>query len=456
MKPFIHISCLAGVLGLVSCSFIPQLGPVKFPSSKKFPANGTGGVPADIAWQKFFTDPQLKALVSHALANNSDLRVATLNVERARAQYAITRSELFPTVYGNANADRSRMLQNGNSQSTRSYEIRAAMASYEFDLFGRVHSQNQSALNQYFATDAARVAAQIALVSEVATQYITDRAIREQIEVAGQTLDGMEEAYGIMKRRRDAGTVSDVEMTSVEVQRQTARADLAAFRQQLQQTQNALVFLCGGSLPVDLSGGRGLDQQVVAEVSAGLPSDLLWRRPDVRQAEYVLRSANADIGAARAAFFPRVSLTASGGVSSSSLSGLFKNGTGTFSFAPNIDIPIFAGQQLTGNLEAAEVTKKIEIVNYRKSIQSAFREVADGLAARRGLNEQIAANVALVQAQGKRSNLATRRYEEGLDGYFEVLTAMLDHYASRQKLVQLRMSRAINSVQVYKALGGGW
>lgn len=445
----------AAACGLVSCSFIPEIGPIKFPSAKRFSGNTGGGVSADIAWQKFFTDPSLRTLVSQALANNSDLRAATLNVERARAQYAITRSELFPTVYGNANADRNRMLQNGIASETHSYEIKAAMSSYEFDLFGRVHSLNQAALNDYFATDAARVAAQISLVSEVATQSITRRAILEQIQIAEDTLKGMEGAYAIMKSRRDSGTVSDMEMTSVEVQRQTARADLASFRQQLQQTENALVFLCGGSLPA-LPDGRSLDRQIVADVRAGVPSDLLWRRPDIRQAEFTLRSANANIGAARAAFFPRISLTASGGISSPSLSSLFKNGTSVFSITPNIDIPIFVGSQLTGNLEAAQITKRIEIVNYRKSIQTAFREVSDGLSTRRGLSAQIEANTALVDAQGKRAHLATRRYEEGVDGYFEVLNALLDHYAARQKLVQLRMSRAINSVTLYKALGGGW
>lgn len=450
-------------LGLIaatsSCSFIPELGKIPSPVAGDFPGNTGGSVPADIAWQKFFTDPRLRRIVQASLENNRDLRVAVLNVEQSRAQYSISRSQLFPGVFASGNAERSGRLntQNGNGTlDTRQYEIKAGMTSYELDLFGRVHSMNQSALNTYFATDAARVAAQIALVAEVAGQYITERALLEQIGVARQTLEGMDAAYGIMKRRLDAGTVSDLEMSSVEVQRQTARADLAAFRQQQREINNSLVFLAGGSLPAGLPAGRTLDGQVVADVRAGVPSDLLYSRPDIRQAEFILRAANADIGAARAAYFPRVTLTAEGGVASNRLDKLFSNGTGTWMFSPNISVPIFAGARLDANLESTRIGKRIEITKYEKSIQTAFREVADGLAGRSGLNEQISATSALVAAQKKRADLATQRYETGIDSYYEVLNAMLDHYAARQKLIQLRMARAINNVKLYKALGGGW
>lgn len=456
MKRFPSYFVVAAAYGLTSCSFIPELGKMPMPTSSRFPGKTSGEIPADISWRKFFSDPRLRSLVETSLAHNSDLRIAALNVERARAQYAISRSELFPDAFGTVDAERGRRFQDGRTNNTRRYEMTVGLTSYEADLFGRIHSQNQSALNKYFATDAARVGAQITLVSQVASQYITERALQEQIKVAQQTLDGMDQAYAIMKRRLDAGTVSDVEMSSVEVQRQTARADLAAFRQQVREVENSLVFLAGGSLPAKLPAGRPLGKQIVADVRAGVPSDLLYRRPDIRAAEFELRAANADIGAARAAFFPRVSLTANGGVASGSLSDLFTNGTGTWLFQPNISVPLFHGTFLKANLEAAEATKKIEIVNYQKAIQTAFREVADGLAGRTGLDAQIEATESLANAQKRRADLAVRRYEEGVDSYFEVLTAMLDHYAARQKVIQLRMARDLNSVMLYKALGGGW
>ena len=266
----------------------------------------------------------------------------------------------------------------------------------------------------------------------------------------------MDEAYDIMKKRFDTGTVSELELSSMEIQRQTAKADLATFQQRKQEINNSLVFLAGGSLPSSLPDGRSLDEVVVAEVKAGVSSDLLYRRPDIREAEYQLRAANANIGAARAAFFPSVTLTATGGTASRSLSQLFASGTASWLFAPDVNIPIFDGGRNKANLESAEIGKKSSIANYEKSIQTGFREVADGLAARSGLAERITATEALVAAQQKRTDLATARYDKGVDSYFEVLNSTLDLLEARQRLIQLRLARAVNSVELYKALGGGW
>ena len=305
------------------------------------------------------------------------------------------------------------------------------------------------------ASAAARVGAQIALVAEVANQYLTERALQEQAALSQQTLDGMNLGYGIMKQRFDAGTVSELELSSMDVQRQTAKADLAGFRQRIRETENSLVFLAGGSLP-SLPKGRSLDQVLLADVRAGVSSELLYRRPDIREAEFQLRAANADIGAARAQLFPSISLTGSAGTSSSSLSKLFANGTGSWAFAPQIDIPIFSGGRNIYAIQTVEVRKNIGIANYEKAIQTGFREVADSLASRSGLDERIAATESLVAAQQKRTELATARYERGLDSYFEVLTATLDFYTARQSLIQLRLARNVSSVNLYKALGGGW
>jgi multidrug efflux system outer membrane protein len=443
-----------------ACSLTPPLGKVDSQVSAKFPGKTGGTVSADIAWQKFFADPRLRKLVETSLANNRDLRIAALNVEQARARYAISRSEIFPPVSASASGERRRGVgqpgSNSSSITTGSYDVSVGLVSYELDLFGRVRSLNSAALETYFATDAARVGAQIALVAQVANQYLAERALQEQIALAQQTYDGMTQAYDIMKKRFDTGTVSELDLSSMEIQRQTAKADLATFQQRSQEINNSLVFLAGGSLPASLPNGRSLDEVIVADVKAGVSSDLLYRRPDIREAEYQLRAANANIGAARAAFFPSVTLTATGGTASRSLSQLFASGTATWLFAPDVNIPIFDGGRNQASLESAEVGKQLGIANYEKSIQTGFREVADSLAARSGFAERITATEALVAAQQKRTDLATARYEKGVDSYFEVLNANLDLFDARQRLIQLRLARAVTSVELYKALGGGW
>lgn len=452
------VSTLAVALFCGACSLTPPLGSVASPVAARFPGNTAGTVSADIAWQKFFADPRLRKLVETSLANNRDLRLAALNVEQARAQYGISRSELFPTVNGFAAAERSRTRGSSANSATESssYDVSVGLVSYELDLFGRVRSLNSAALATYFASDAARVGTQISLVAQVANQYLAERALLEQITHAQQTYEGMDSAYGIMQKRFDAGTVSDLDLSSMEIQRQTAKADLATFRQRSQEVTNSLTFLAGGSLPSNLPAGRSLDQVVVAEVKAGVSSELLYRRPDIREAEYQLRADNANIGAARAAFFPSVTLTSNAGSSSSSLSKLFSNGSATWLFAPDVKLPIFDGGRNQANLAAAEIGKDAGIANYEKAIQTGFREVADSLAARSGLAERITATESLVAAQQKRTNLATARYEQGVDSYFEVLNANLDLFSARQNLIQLRLARAVNAVNLYKALGGGW
>lgn len=454
-KSLVSTLTLAALSG--ACSLTPALDAIRPPTASKFPGTTGGEVSADIAWQKFFADPRLKQLVATALHHNRDLRVAALNVEQSRAQYGISRSELFPAAnLTGTGARRRTMGQTGSASTAGSYDISVGLVSYELDLFGRVRSLNESALESYFASDAARVGTQISLVAEIANRYLTERALVEQTALSQQTLDGINLSYDLMKKRFDAGTVSELELSSVEVQRQTAISDLAAFRQRVAEVNNSLVFLAGGSLPASLPRGRSLDEVVVADVRAGIPSDLIQRRPDIREAEHQLLAANANIGAARAAFFPSVTLTAGGGLASKSLSGLFTNGTGTWLFSPSVNLPIFDGGRNQANLDVATIRKDIGIANYERAIQNGFREVADSLAARSGLAERIRATEGLVAAQQKRADLANARYTQGLDSYFEVLAAALDLYSARQTLIQLRLARAVNSVNLYKALGGGW
>ncbi len=457
----LSISALALVAVTSSCNLTPPIDPIASPVPSRFPGNTAGEVSADIAWQKFFADPRLRKLVSTSLANNRDLRIAALNVEQARAQYGISRGDLFPTLSGTGSAERRRSaggstgFGTGGNVESGSYDFRVGLVSYELDLFGKVRSMNQAALEKYFASDAARAAAQISLVAAVANQYLTERALKEQIDLSEQTLKGFGTAYDIMQNRFNAGTVSQLELSSMEVQVQTAKVDLASFNQKLKETNNSLAFLAGNSLP-NLPPGRSLDQVIVKDVRAGLSSDLLWRRPDVREAEHQLRAANANIGAARAELFPSITLTANAGTASRSLNDLFSNGSGAWVFSPQVKFPIFAGGRLRAGVEFFTASEKIAIASYEKSIQTGFREVADSLAARSGIAERIAATEKLVAAQQTRADLANVRYDQGVDSYFEVLTATLDLYTARQNLIQLRLARAIASVNLYKSLGGGW
>jgi multidrug efflux system outer membrane protein len=259
-----------------------------------------------------------------------------------------------------------------------------------------------------------------------------------------------------MKQRVDAGDASELDVQSVNTQVQTAKVNLANYRQQLAQTRNALTLLVGGPLPGNLPKGGSLGDRLLDDLSPGLPSQLLTRRPDIREAEHNLYAAKANIDAARAAFFPSVTLTGNAGIASNSFSNLFQNGSGAWLFAPQINVPIFTGGRLRANLDAARIRREIEVAQYEKAIQTAFREVADALVARRGLNERIAATEALVAAQQKRFELADARYQQGVDSYFQVLNAQQDLYAARQSLIQLRLGRMANRVTLYKALGGGW
>ncbi|MCW1924374.1 efflux transporter outer membrane subunit [Luteolibacter arcticus] len=445
---------------IASCSMEPALETINSPVSENFPGNEGGGVSADIAWQKFFTDPRLKRLVSIGLENNRDLRLAILNVDQARAQYGISRSQLFPTVGVSASGSRNRTPSanspSGTAIDTKAYDVSVGVTAYELDLFGRVRSLNNAALQEYFASDAARVGAQIALVSEIANAYFTERSAVEQMELSKRTLDAVSETYNLTKMRFDAGDVSELDLRSVDVQVQTAKANLAAFQQRRSEAINAIAFLIGTGIPTNLPGGRGLEGGLVSEVRAGVSSQLLIRRPDIRQAEHQLRAANANIGAARAAFFPRVTLTGSRGTASESLGDLFQGGSSAWTFAPQISVPIFDGGFNKSNLEVAEVRKQIEVARYERTIQNAFREVADGLAGRTGLNGQIEAFEGLVSAQQKRFDLADARYKQGVDSYFEVLDAQQDLFDAQRSLIQLRLARVVNAVGLYKALGGGW
>ena len=428
------------------------------PVASDFPGEAAAGKPAavaaaDIEWQQFFVDPRLKRLIELALQNNRDLRIAVLNVERVRAQYQIQRSEQFPTVFVGAtglagpNAD-------GNGVG-RFYTAGLNVTGYELDLFGRVRSRGDAALQQYLASDEARRAVQISLIAAIANGYLTLLADDVQLDVTRKTLETREQSHKLLKLKFENGAASEYDFAQAVSLVEGARAALALLQSQRAQDENALVLLLGQPLPGDLPAGMPIDGQgLLAELPAGLPSELLERRPDVRQAERQLQAANANIGAARAAFYPRITLTGSVGVASEELGGLFDNRV--WQFAPRITLPIFDAGATQANLEVSQANRDIAVAQYERAIQTAFREVADALAGRATLTEQLRALRAQSQAEETRYRLADLRYQNGASSYLDVLDAQRTLFLVQQGVVTAEAARVQNLVSLYKALGGGY
>jgi outer membrane protein, multidrug efflux system len=444
-----------------ACSFVPRYERPAAPVAEQFPvASPAAGEPAAaMGWRDVFADPRLQALVGLALENNRDLRVAALNVELTQAQYRIQRAGELPSLAATASSNTQRvpadLSPTAKATQGTAYSVGAA-ASFELDLWGRVRSLSQAALEQYFATDEARRSAQLSLVAAVATQYLANLAFDDQVALARQTLDTVQASYALNQRTYEAGRASELDLRTAEAQVRTAEFNLSVAQQQRAQAENALVLLVGQPIPSDLPPARPLDAAAVTEVPAGLPSEVLTRRPDVLSAEHALLSANASIGAARAAFFPSISLTAFGGTSSASLTGLFGGGSGTWSFAPRLTLPLFQGGALRASLDVAEVRKSIQVAQYERAVQQAFREVSDALVTRAKAEEQLADAAARVEAEQRRYYLSDVRYRKGVDSYLNVLTAQRDLFAAQQQLIQSRLTRLTNLVDLYRALGGGW
>ncbi|MCC9597942.1 MULTISPECIES: efflux transporter outer membrane subunit [unclassified Rubrivivax] len=428
------------------------------PVAGAFPeAGGTTGpgavAAADLPWQQFFRDERLKRLVGIALANNRDLRVAVLNIEQARAQYGVQRADLFPTL--GVGVSGNRVSTDSGINST--YQAGLAVSSYELDLFGRVRSLNNAALASYLATEEARKAVHIGLIASVANGYLALQADDELLRVTRETLATRAESLKLTQLRFDVGASSQLDLRQAQSLYEAARATHAQLLRQRAQDENALVLLLGQPLPGDLPAALPLSEQAaLPELPAGLPSQVLTRRPDVLQAEQQLIAANARIGAARAAFFPQITLTATAGSASSELSGLFKGGSTGWTFAPQLLMPIFDAGRNRANLDSANAGRDIAVAQYEKAVQAAFREVADALAGRATLGEQLAALQAQVKAEQGRVELAELRYRNGAASYLDLLDAQRSLFAAQQSEVQVRALQAQNLVTLYRVLGGGW
>ncbi|AZC37957.1 efflux transporter outer membrane subunit [Pseudomonas chlororaphis] len=422
---------------------------------------GKGEAAADIHWQQFFTDSRLARLQTLALANNRDLRLASLNIEKAQAQYRIQRAALFPAIDAGVSGTHARTPASSSSSgvatTSHDYSAQLGLSSYELDVFGRLRNLKDEALEAYLSLAETRRSTQISLVAEVATAWLTLAADNELLRLAQETLRSQQATYELTQRSHALGGSSGLALAQAQTTVESARGDVAVYASQILQDRNALRLLVGSEIPDELLPGASLQSAaLLVRVPDELPSSLLQRRPDVLAAEHTLKSANIDIGAARAAFFPSISLTANAGSASSALSGLFKAGSGAWTFAPSISLPLFDAGSNRATLDAAKVEREIQVQTYQQTVQSAFKEVADALAERSTLDERLDAQQALTDASRKSFELADALYRGGSQSYLEALDAQRSLYSAQQDLISLRLAEQSNRVTLYKVLGGGW
>jgi len=448
------------------CSMIPKYQQPELPTAESWPIGDaypeiSMGMSADIAWQDYFQSDTLKALIAKALENNRDLKVAVLTIEQAQAAYRIQRSDSFPTITANGSASRAGVPDDasttGTSYTATSVKANVAMTAYELDFFGRIKSLNQQALEKYLATEEAMANTRITLIAETANAYLSYLADRKLLQLANDTVATQQETYDVVKRQFEVGSANRLDVAQAATAVESARVSIAQYTRQVAQDQNALTLLVGGAVEDILAGCETIDNVLfMAELPAGLPSVVLLARPDIQRAEHLLKAANADIGAARAALYPTISLTGSFGLASDSLDGLFQSGARyAWNFAPSLTIPIFNRGRIKANLEVAQVNEKIAAAQYEKAIQAAFREVADQLAARGTYQAQLDAQNALVAATSQAYNLSTARYDNGIDNFLTVLDSQRSLFSAQQGAVNVKRAILVNLVNLYKVLGGG-
>jgi multidrug efflux system outer membrane protein len=483
-RPSVYLSLAAVALALLSaCTLAPRYRAPPLPVADQWPippvtapdltagadapvpdsaaASSSARAARDIGWRDFFAEAHLQALIAQALANNRDLRVAVLNVESARAQYRIQRAALLPAINATGSFTREKIppaLTDGFPAAiSQDYEVSAGVSAFEIDLFGRVRSLSHAALETYLSQEESRRGAQLSLIAEIADAYLTLAADRDLQRLAASTLQSRQESYALTQKTYDAGGVSGLDLAEARSTVESARADAARYDGNVAQDLDALTLLVGATPdPALLPSGLATGVTGPGDLPAEMPSTVLLRRPDVLAAEHTLRSANANIGAARAAFFPSIDLTANVGSASQQLSGLFKAGTGAWTFAPQLTLPIFQGGRLLGNLAAARAAQGVALAQYERSIQAGFREVADALALSASLARERDAELALADATTRALELSQQRYKAGRDSYLNVLDAQRSSYAAQQGLISVRLAEQQNRVTLYRALGGGW
>jgi multidrug efflux system outer membrane protein len=415
----------------------------------------------DIKWREFFKDRSLQRLIELALANNRDLRTAVLNIEKTRARYRVQQSELLPTVAAAASSDSQHRPAEfsglGVAGITRSYSATLGFSAFELDLFGRIRSLSNQALETYHSVEEDAKTAQISLIAEVAGVYLQLIADRELLDITRATYRNRKGQHSLVNNKFKSGLASQLEVSQAESIMEEARSNVARYSTSAGQAENYLVLLLGAPLPKDMPELRKLSQvEMLADLPAGLPSDLLERRPDIKAAEHRLKAANADIGAARANFFPRISLTGALGTLSADARDLFGQGNAFWQFLPSASLPIFDTGRNIAVLGISEAERDIAVAQYEKTIQAAFREVADTLVQRRYIGEQLAAERSLSKSTATTYNLASSRYDVGVDSYLNVLDAQRSLYNAQQSYIHTKLLRETNALTLFKALGGGW
>jgi multidrug efflux system outer membrane protein len=460
---------------LTACSIAPAYVRPTAPVTTEWPvASGIGTMRStalqsgeqprttNIGWRSMFRSPKLQSIIEESLTNNRDLRIATLNIEAARHTYRIQRSDLLPSINASGSVTRQALSKSrsgtGQAEITSTYTAGIGTTAYELDLFGRVRSLSNRAINQYLATEEGRKAAQTSLVAEVANAYLTYLAEVELLRLTESTLKTRLDAFDLIKRSFDLGAKSRLDVAQAATLVETARVNRAQYQRQVEQSKNALTLLVGKEIDPKLLEPQPLaDLQILNTLPVGIPSIVLLDRPDIRQAEFALKAENANIGAARASFFPSISLTGSAGFASASLSDLFITGSsGVWSFAPQVTLPIFQAGRLRSNLKLAETNRDIALTRYEKAIQTAFREVADALVARATWTEQLQAQRTLLKESDQASTITKARYEHGIDSYFALLDAQRSLFEAQQNEILIHQQSLANMIDLYKALGGGW
>lgn len=452
------------LLVLVGCSLAPPYERPAPPLTQSFNVEGLPVTPASLTnyqlgWDQFFGDARLHELLTISLQNNRNLRLAIQRVEESRALYGIQRADQLPNISAGALAGRSRIAADlsptGSAVTSSQYQATLNLSTWELDFWGRVRNLKDAALESFLGSEQAKRAVYISLIAQVANNYLLERELDERLVTARQTLTSREESYRIMRRRYEVGSASKLDATQSELLLNQARVELAILERQREQSHNALVLLAGVPIVPESRTLSQVEGSFMQDLSPGLPSDVLLNRPDVLAAEHRLKAANANIGAARAAFFPRIVLTGTFGSASSELDGLFSSGSKTWSFLPSLSLPLFDAGRNKANLALTEARRNIAVADYEQTIQGAFREVADALADRRWLARQVEVQRASLVTHTERTRLAQLRYQSGSASYLEVLDAERDRFISEQALVQTRRTLLASAVNLYAALGGG-
>ena len=463
-KRFIFALLSISITLLTGCTLTPEYKrpaapvPATWPTGAAYAETKPAASVSDLPWRDFFMDERLHKIMEMALKNSRDLRLAVLNVERAQALYRVQRAELAPAVTAAGSGSKGRvpadLSTTGSAMTAEQYSVNLGIIAWEIDFFGRIRSLKDRALEEYLATDQARRSAQILLVSAVANAYLALSADRDSLMLAAFTLEAQEASYQLIRKRYDVGLASELDLRRAQSQVETARGDVARYTQMAAQDENALHLLVGSPVPPELLPAKLGSANPSRDIFPNMSSDVLLQHPDVLAAEHRLKAANANIGAARATFFPRISLTTTVGTASADLSRLFKDGQSTWSFAPQIALPIFDARTWAA-YDVTKIEREISVAQYEKAIQTAFREVADALAVQGTVDRQIAAQQALVDAVAETYRLSDARYIKGIDNYLSVLDAQRSLYAAQQVLIGLRLARYANQVTLYKVLGGG-